>query len=153
MYANILVAIDGSVVAERGLQEAIVLAAGSGARLTALCVMSRDEAQAQMQMASAALFDEHIAKLRARAQDVLHRAAARARESGVELQTSLREISAGLTADAILAEAAGGYDLLVMGTHGRSGWQRLKSGSDAEEVLRRAPTPVLLVRAGEEAHA
>jgi nucleotide-binding universal stress UspA family protein len=36
-----------------------------------------------------------------------------------------------------------------MGTHGRHGFKRLTMGSDAELVLREAPVPVLLVRAGE----
>jgi nucleotide-binding universal stress UspA family protein len=37
-------------------------------------------------------------------------------------------------------------DLIVMGTHGRTGWGRLLLGSVAEEVLRRAPCPVLVVK-------
>lgn len=41
-------------------------------------------------------------------------------------------------------------DLVVMGTHGRRGLQRMLIGSVAEEVLRTAPCPVLTVRAGEE---
>jgi nucleotide-binding universal stress UspA family protein len=41
-------------------------------------------------------------------------------------------------------------DLVVMGTHGRRGLQRLLIGSVAEEVLRTAPCPVLTVRAGDE---
>jgi len=41
-------------------------------------------------------------------------------------------------------------DLVVLGTHGRRGLQRLLIGSVAEEVLRTAPCPVLTVRAGEE---
>ncbi|WP_165228564.1 universal stress protein [Aquisphaera insulae] len=44
-------------------------------------------------------------------------------------------------------------DLLVMGTHGRTGLGRLLMGSVAEEVLRRASCPVLLIRAGLEAPA
>lgn len=36
-------------------------------------------------------------------------------------------------------------DLIVMGTHGRTGVQRLLLGSVAENVLRRSPTPVLVV--------
>jgi nucleotide-binding universal stress UspA family protein len=40
-------------------------------------------------------------------------------------------------------------DLAVLGTHGRRGLQRLLIGSVAEEVLRRAPCPVMTVRAGE----
>jgi nucleotide-binding universal stress UspA family protein len=42
-------------------------------------------------------------------------------------------------------------DLVVMGTHGRTGWSRLSLGSTAEHVLRRAPCPVLTV--GPEADA
>jgi len=38
------------------------------------------------------------------------------------------------------------YDLVVMGTHGRRGFNRLAMGSDAELVTREAPVPVLLVR-------
>ena len=37
-------------------------------------------------------------------------------------------------------------DLIVCGTHGRRGIPRLVMGSDAEQVVRRAPVPVLLVR-------
>jgi quercetin dioxygenase-like cupin family protein len=44
-----------------------------------------------------------------------------------------------------LAERAG-CDLIVMGTHGRTGLKRLLAGSVAEEVLRKAPCPVLAVR-------
>lgn len=39
-----------------------------------------------------------------------------------------------------------GADLIVMGTHGRTGLSRLMMGSVAEEVLRRAPCPVLTIR-------
>lgn len=50
-------------------------------------------------------------------------------------------------ADGIVREATGGgYDLIVIGTHGRSGLQQLLVGSVAAEVVRRAPCPVLTVR-------
>lgn len=49
-------------------------------------------------------------------------------------------------AQAIVATAArNGADLLVMGTHGRGGWQKLTLGSVAEEVLRLSPCPVVTV--------
>ena len=38
-------------------------------------------------------------------------------------------------------------DLIVLGTHGRRGLRRAVLGSDAEQVVRRSPVPVLLVRA------
>ncbi|HVO29822.1 MAG TPA: universal stress protein [bacterium] len=46
-----------------------------------------------------------------------------------------------------------GYDLIVMGTHGRSGVRRALLGSVAEEVVRRSPVPVLTVRIGDDATA
>ncbi len=42
-----------------------------------------------------------------------------------------------------------GAALIVMGTHGRSGWNRLELGSTAQAVLREASCPVLTVRASE----
>jgi len=62
---------------------------------------------------------------------------------GVVLQFDLPE---GDPVDAIVRAAADhGADLIVMGTHGRSGMDRLLLGSVAESVLRRAPCPVLTV--------
>jgi nucleotide-binding universal stress UspA family protein len=44
-------------------------------------------------------------------------------------------------------------DLIIMGTHGRRGVSRLLLGSVAEQIVRTAPCPVLLVRAGKTAAA
>lgn len=44
----------------------------------------------------------------------------------------------------------GGFDLVVMGTHGRSGFSHLLMGSVAEKVVRRAPCPVVTVRSPKE---
>jgi nucleotide-binding universal stress UspA family protein len=47
----------------------------------------------------------------------------------------------------IVAQAAEVHaDLIVMGTHGRRGLRRVALGSDAEQVVRMATVPVLLVR-------
>ena len=57
------------------------------------------------------------------------------------------EISGGIPSDAILSCALrSGCDLIVMGTHGRRGVSRLRFGSVAEAVLRRATCPVLTVK-------
>lgn len=42
-----------------------------------------------------------------------------------------------------------GADMIVMGTHGRTGLGRLLMGSVAEEVLRKAPCPVMTVKSGD----
>jgi nucleotide-binding universal stress UspA family protein len=58
----------------------------------------------------------------------------------------------GAPAFAILELAeSGGFDLIVMGTHGRRGIGRVMLGSVAERVLRESPCPVLTVRAPEQA--
>jgi nucleotide-binding universal stress UspA family protein len=62
--------------------------------------------------------------------------------------------SEGPAADEILRMAReGGFDLVVMGTHGRTGLKRALLGSVAENVVRRAPCPVLTVRQPTEASA
>ena len=51
-------------------------------------------------------------------------------------------------ADVIVREAQKWKaDLIVIGTHGRRGLRRVVMGSDAEQVVRNAPAPVLLIRA------
>lgn len=54
-------------------------------------------------------------------------------------------------AEAIIEQAeSNDFDLIVMGTHGRRGIDRLLSGSVSEEVVRQAPCPVFTILAGEE---
>lgn len=61
-------------------------------------------------------------------------------------------VSQGLPVDAILeACLREPFDLIVMGTHGRTGFGRLVAGSVAEEVMRRAPCAVLTVKSSRPA--
>jgi nucleotide-binding universal stress UspA family protein len=63
-------------------------------------------------------------------------------------ETVMREVPSGSAAAPILREAGKlRADLIVLGTHGRRGLRRLVMGSDAEEVMRCANVPALLVRA------
>jgi nucleotide-binding universal stress UspA family protein len=50
-----------------------------------------------------------------------------------------------------ILEAEGEHDLVIMGTHGRRGFNRWMFGSVAEGALRRAKRPFLLIRSGEGA--
>jgi nucleotide-binding universal stress UspA family protein len=66
-------------------------------------------------------------------------------EPGVRIE---RRLDDGVPAEMIVnAAQETGCDLIVMGTHGRTGLRRLLVGSVAEHVLRQAPCPVLTVRA------
>jgi nucleotide-binding universal stress UspA family protein len=78
------------------------------------------------------------------AADYLGRLADRLRGRGFTVERALAE---GAPADAVVAHAERiGADLIAMATHGRSGLGRLVFGSVAEQVVRHAPCPVLLVR-------
>ena len=59
-------------------------------------------------------------------------------------------LARGPAAETILLFVSNGYDLLVMGTHGRTGLARLMMGSVAQKVARRASCPVMTVHASEE---
>lgn len=145
MYQRILVAIDGSEAATRGLKEAVALAAALKAELRVLHVTN--DFAVMVELAGYVDYEAIRESTLKRGKGLLDEAQALAAGSGVTAVTVLRELSGGPVADAIVHEAAtAGCDLLVLGTHGRRGWRRAVLGSDAENVLRICPLPVLLVR-------
>ncbi len=145
MYDRILVPVDGSATAELGLREAIGLAARVQARLVLLHVV--DDFPFMIELASAASFDDTRTRLLAMGKEILAQASRHATEGGVDNETVLREVTSLRAADAIVEEATRRQcSLIVMGTHGRRGFNRLAMGSDAELVLRESAVPVLLVR-------
>src|SRR6266850_51066 len=102
-YRRILVAVDGSAAAGKGLREALRLAKEERAQLFILHVVNEYYAFASMDAAP----------------------------PPVDIVPEARKQQA---------------DLIVLGTHGRRGVRRLVLGSDAEQVVRSASVPVLLVR-------
>jgi nucleotide-binding universal stress UspA family protein len=145
MYQRILVPVDGSATAERGLHEAVSLATGQTTRLLFLHVV--DDYTTLAEMTSAAGYDEMLRGLRQYGLDVLARSKQAAEASSVHCETLLREVTGKRVSDVIVEQAAQhGCDLIVMGTHGRRGLSRLTLGSAAEGVVRISPVPVLLVR-------
>jgi nucleotide-binding universal stress UspA family protein len=86
--------------------------------------------------------------LRKSGKQILAKAKTAVEKQGLRPQAILRETIVGPAADTIIREAKKQRaDLIVLGTHGRRGVRRLVLGSDAEQVVRMAPVPVLLVRA------
>lgn len=145
MFKNILVPFDGSATAECALRAALGLAGQQHAKLTLLYVLNEYAALAEMQMASASLYRNHLEGLRRRGNEILEEGRIIAAGAGVTVATILRETEVRRAADAICAEATQGYDAVIMGTHGRRGLQRLMLGSDAEFVSRACSVPVMLV--------
>lgn len=79
-------------------------------------------------------------------EDALHERLRKFRSDDPTIQVEYR-LREGDSSEEILGEAsASSCDLIAMGTHGRSGFNRLRLGSVAEAVLRRADCPVLTVK-------
>jgi nucleotide-binding universal stress UspA family protein len=149
-YRHVLVPLDGSETAEVALPDAASVAISSGARLTLLHVVP--PALAEIYAAAQAVpADQGDRSLHDAAHSYLDSVRRRLEAMGIEVQ---KAITVGDAAESLVAYASEqGVDLIVMATHGRSGWKRLVLGSVAERVLRCAAQPVLLVRtppAGDE---
>jgi len=146
IYQRILVPIDGSAASERALQEAIKLADGK-ARLRVIYVLEEIlplNAEDYTYIDYAALQET----ARQAGERALAQAAAKAQPPGITAETALLEASGEHIASVIKDDALHWQaDLIVIGTHGRSGLSRLLLGSVAEGVVRGASVPVLLVRA------
>ena len=145
VYRKILVPIDGSPTSNRGLVEAMALARNQGATLRLVHVL--DELILGPGAEAVVYLGNTVDLLREAGEQIVAKAEAAAQASGLESESVILETTGGRAADAIVAEAkAWGADLIVLGTHGRRGARRLVMGSDAEEIVRTTPVPVLLVR-------
>ena len=149
MYKRILVPVDGSPTSRLGLHEAIGLAAEHDAQLRILNVVDEMILVPTVDTFPNAGIDEMIESLRTYGCKALDHAAMLAAKRGVNAECVQLDSGARPVSDVILSDAMNSRtDLIVMGTHGRRGLNRLMLGSDAERVLREAPVPVLLVRGG-----
>jgi nucleotide-binding universal stress UspA family protein len=145
MYQRILVPLDGSATAERGMREAIKLAAGQQATLFFLHVV--DDFRMLVEMTSVRSYDEMLKGLRQYGLEILAKARHAAELAGVHRESLLREVTNERVAQVIVDQAKQhGCDLIVMGTHGRRGFNRIAMGSEAEQVAPTSTVPVLLVR-------
>jgi len=146
IYQRILVPIDGSATSERALQEAIRLA-DAQTRLRLVYVLEEIfplDTEGYAFIDYAALQEA----VRLTGERTLAQAANKVQQSGTTAETALLEAGGERIASVIKDEARRWQaDLIVIGTHGRSGLNRLLLGSVAEGVVRGAAVPVLLIRA------
>lgn len=145
MYQRILVAVDGSAAAQHALDESMALAKRLHACLLILTVVD-----ATPPLGSASLRDvweqDALPIIIDASRSMLERANARAFDADVRMQTVVSVMPARSLAGRILEHASGWQaDLLILGSHGRRGLERLRLGSVAEDVARRAAMPVLIV--------
>jgi nucleotide-binding universal stress UspA family protein len=151
MYQRILVPFDGSPTSTRGLDEAIRLAAPTGASLR-LIYMVDDLLYVTGFESYPVYASEVIPFMRDAGEKILQEGKARVEKAGLKVDTLLLEGVALRLSDAVADQVkAWGADLIVIGTHGRRGVGRMVLGSDAEQIVRTATVPVLLVRAADSA--
>ena len=145
-FENVLVAVDFSESSTRALRAGIAMARTTGAKLTLLHVGISEAimiSQVWMDAVSPAMVEIHDRMAR-EAQRQLDRLMRDEVPEPLRGQALLRE---GIAASTIVQQTSlGSYDLVVMGTHGHTGVQRVILGSVAEQVLRHSPVPVLVVR-------
>jgi nucleotide-binding universal stress UspA family protein len=155
MFKRIVVAIDGSRTSHRAFESALELAATHGAVLQPYYVVENAPVYYDVPGYDPSVLRDELAAQGAKLGD---EALAAMKQRGVEGAVAITEASSvDDVADLVLkAAAAFSADLLVMGTHGRKGFQRLILGSVAERCLRQATLPVLLIPSaagGDEAAA
>ncbi|MFC6954377.1 universal stress protein [Halorubellus litoreus] len=156
MYEHVLIPTDGSETSEHAVDEALEVASRFDATVSALYVVDTDSVgislgAEQVDRIRQGRFGE-MDDLEARASDATAYVAERARERGVDVEEHAR---AGRPAS-VIADFAddADVDLIVMGSHGRSGLSRVVLGSVTEHVLRETHKSVLVVdtgHAGEDA--
>ncbi|ELZ74611.1 UspA domain-containing protein [Haloferax volcanii DSM 14919] len=139
MYREILVPTDGSKAAERAIDHALDLAETYDARIHALYVVDTS-----IYTSLDAGADVVIDALEREGDAATRHVREAAEEAGIDVQA---EVVTG-TAYRSIREYIDGHDidLVVMGTHGRTGLSHYLLGSVTERVVRTSPVPVLTIR-------
>jgi nucleotide-binding universal stress UspA family protein len=133
---NILLATDGSPSCEAAVDRAIDIANEQSAKLTAMSVVYTNDEYLAL---APGVVEEMIGK----AKEKLAVIEQKAQEVGVAIDTLVREGEAYEVINNFVQK--NGIDLIVMGSHGRRGLQRLLMGSVTERTIGYATCPVLVV--------
>lgn len=150
VYKRILVPVDGSSTSMAGLNEALRIAKDQKAKLKLIHIV--DELMIFSSSEAGLNIEPIIESMKRGGKRILDRAAKVAAARGIRPETELWENATGRVAEVLIGRAKRWRaDLIVMGTHGRRGVNRLVLGSDAELVVRNSPVPVLLVRSARRA--
>lgn len=143
-FNHILVPVDGSKTAESAIDKAVDFAKAFGSKITVVQVMALDPYVAA-EYITATQSNDLIERARTYILTSLEEAKAKFAQNGVEVETQLLE---GQVIHREIANAAEKIhaDLIIMGSHGRTGLKKLFLGSVAQSVLTEGTTPVLIIR-------
>ena len=140
----VVVPVDGTPFAEAALPHAVALAKAMDGVVRLLRVIVPPGAVSPRYVDEPDVVMEMVKQDQSEAQRYLETTGEALRVQGVPVEVSLR---IGSAAPSILDESkTPGVELVVMTTHARTGWDRVRYGSVAQDVLRWGETPVLFVR-------
>lgn len=145
MYQRILVPIDGSATSEYALDEAIKFAQQQNAQIKLVHVL---EDVWYFDTESCSNYSELVDSMKRHGEKILKQAQNKLQQVGIAVEIKLLEARGERIAHVIVTEAKNNFaNLIIIGTHGRSGFSRMLLGSVAESVVRAAHIPILLIRA------
>lgn len=149
MYGHILVATDGSDLADRALDQAIAIAKALKSDVTVVTVSEPASVVGAGYYAGTGYIGDPISGLmeaqEKAAKDLLDKADVKVKAAGLPVKTVY--VNDSFPAEGIvLTSEEIGADLIVMGSHGRRGLGRLLLGSQTSNVLAQTKTPVLVTR-------
>jgi nucleotide-binding universal stress UspA family protein len=146
MFKRIVVAIDGSQTSRHAFSAALDLAETNGATLQAYYVVESAPVFYDVPGYDPSVLRDELVE---EGSTLGHSALAAMKQRGVDGGVAMAEASSVEDVATLILQAAATFkaDLLVMGTHGRRGLQRLIEGSVAERCLREARLPVLVIPA------
>jgi nucleotide-binding universal stress UspA family protein len=139
MYKHILIPTDGSKCSEEAVKQGLAFAKELGAEVTFLYAVEDPAYDMPRAAPYRQPFHDYLTQ---EAELSLKRAKTWADEAGVSATTQLVDHQPPIQA---IHDAEKDYDLIVMGTHGRRGFNRFAFGSVAEGVLRRSEKPCLVI--------
>jgi nucleotide-binding universal stress UspA family protein len=144
MYKRILVAVDGSDTSRHAFDAALTLAQTLGAELQPYYLVEDAAIYYNVPGYDPSVLRDQLIE---QGNDLAKEFAQRMQAAGVKGAMKIDESSSLNDVPTLILEAAKafGADLLVLGTHGRRGVRRLVLGSIAEQCLRHAALPVLLI--------
>ena len=147
MYRRILIAVDGSETSNKALSAALEMASYSGGRSVLRLIHVLD--QTAFLVGSDPL-GSLVNAMREAGQKILADGLAIVQSAGVQAETVLIDRLGAHLAETVAADAKEWMaSLVVVGTHGRRGVGRMLLGSGAEQIIRLAPCPVLVIRCAE----
>lgn len=145
MYKNILIATDGSELADKAVSQGLALAKAVGAKATVVTITEPWTAVAPMEVGVAFPVDAYEEGASAQAKRILEKVDAQAKAAG--LTCDVRHVRDQMPAEGIIGAAEEiGADLIVMASHGRRGLKRLILGSQANSVVTHSHVPILICR-------